>query len=87
MTITWEEMVALEPGLGQLLATVSKAKLAKGQCKDDIWYGIWGYKRTLVKLAGNGARVEALRSSQAYDAAYEKLYSSLPKCECCGNTA
>lgn len=89
MTITWEEMIALEPGLSQLLVTISKAKLDEDECKDDLWYGPGGFKEKLLALVGRHAysAPDALTNTEAYDIAYEKLYGSLPKCECCRQAA
>jgi hypothetical protein len=81
--MTWEEMIALEPGLSQLLAIVSQAHLSEGQCKDDLWYGPGGFKESLLELAGAGARVPSLGSINAYNTTYDKMYGGLPKCECC----
>ena len=43
----------------------------------------WGFKRQLSALVGFDAQKKALRSSEAYDIAYEHLYELLPSCRHC----
>jgi hypothetical protein len=51
-------------------------------CANDIWYD--EIKPVLVKLVGWSARNPALRTTEAYDVAYQYLYNLLPDCRDCG---
>lgn len=55
-------------------------------CANAIWYGYGGYvgiKPRLRTLVGWYARHPALRSREAYDLAYRRLYDGLPGCRNC----
>lgn len=77
--MTWKELCELEPSLKELY---SEARAVKATdecfCANRLWYS--RFKPRLVKLAGWGARDIKLRSSGAYDTAYEKIYRALPDC-------
>lgn len=47
----------------------------------DYWH--FGIKDRVVELAGDHARNPHLRSSEAYDLAYEQIYQALPDCRRC----
>jgi hypothetical protein len=86
-TLTFEELVKLEPRLMVLMAEIRKVSSA-GQpnfCANAIWYGYKdpanSFKRRMSDLVGIHAhQTGILESSAAYDVAYAALYSALPSC-------
>jgi hypothetical protein len=81
----WSNMVAVEPELARLEADIirlaQKTRTDPQFSANDHWYGRdgAGFKDVLVRLVGYAAGVrEPLRTSQAYDFAYQRLYNLLP---------
>jgi hypothetical protein len=56
---------------------------AARECANFWWYRPGGLKERMSALVGYGARDERLRSSAAYDVAYDHLYRLLPDCRGC----
>ena len=89
--ITWSLLCDLEPRLIHLLAKVREIEDDKRKpsfCANSIWYGEYGQegiKPRLVQLVGWQAMGSdpRLKTTQAYDLAYEKLYNLLPPCRNC----
>lgn len=85
----WGDLVRAEPELGNLeLAIKSVRPNDKRFCANAVWYGYgpWahrGFKARMQRLAGWDARNPALRTQEAYDLAYDHLYSLLPDCRGC----
>ncbi len=86
---TWAQLVRQEPLLAGLEVSIRQVK-PEGRyfCANRCWYGFgsWqgrGFKARLERLVGWGARNPALRTSDAYDAAYQHLYNLLPDCRQC----
>lgn len=75
-------LIALEPGLRSLLALVSEearfAQCEPDYCANGCWYQ--HIKPKLVRLVGHLASRPELRSSAAYDIAYQGLYRLIPDC-------
>jgi hypothetical protein len=81
--MTWAQMVRIEPKLKTLLMKARSCKSTKNFCANRIWYGnttTCGLKGELVHLVGWSARDARLRTSEAYDLAYSKIYNALPDC-------
>jgi len=89
--ITWSLLCDLEPRLIHLLAKVRGIEDDKRKpsfCANSIWYGEYGQegiKPRLVQLVGWQAMGSdpRLKTTQAYDLAYKKLYNLLPPCRNC----
>ena len=91
--LTWAELVEREPALGQLereMRAFRRTPRGDDFCANARWYGYGrfrgiGYKPRLVELVGMCARSDdpALRTSDAYDLAYRRLYDLLPDCQQC----
>jgi hypothetical protein len=86
--ITWEEMTRLEPRLETLYRRVCTIKDPGGSafCANACWYGYGGHpslKEPMTHLVGFDARNPQLRTMEAYNLAYQKLYSALPDCRNC----
>jgi hypothetical protein len=85
--LTFEELCEMEPRL-QLLLAAAEAHHKNREpvfCANAVWYGYPGFrpgiKDRLCKLAGWLAeRAGDLNSPEAYDLAYQTLYSALPDC-------
>ena len=92
--LTWAALVEREPALGQLereMRAFRRTPLGDDFCANARWYGYgrfrgMGYKPRLVALVGMCARSDDpdLRTSDAYDTAYRRLYGLLPDCRDCG---
>ena len=90
-TITWKELIALEPRLLALYKeakTISDDKPTPSFCPNRVWYGRGheaGLKEKLCSLVGHHATESnrRLRTSRAYDVAYRKVYDALPACRHC----
>ncbi|BAH74204.1 hypothetical protein [Solidesulfovibrio magneticus] len=85
--ISWEELVEIEPDLRWMLQAIKLIRRPKAPasfCANRIWYCC--FKPRLLQLVGHSCRRKnsALRSSAAYDTAYQKLYNALPDCRNCG---
>jgi len=83
--LTWKELTAAEPRLVALLKEARAVKDNGGPsfCANKVWYRPGGLKSRLVELVGWGARDPKLRSVEAYDLAYTKVYGVLPDCRNC----
>jgi hypothetical protein len=87
----WEELVAVEPRLKDLLIEAQQAEHLflsdPNFCANDYWYHWDGGLRNRMKaLVGFEAPTAPpmLRTTQAYDVAYKTLYEALPPCrDCC----
>jgi hypothetical protein len=85
---TFDELVALEPRLADLLAEAQDyhAKRPRGFCANAVWYGYPGHrpglKKRLSELVGfTSGHGGVLGSSAAYDVAYKATYQALPNCK------
>lgn len=94
---TWDDLVAREPQLDDLLAD---AKAVRYCCWSCAWYGrpasdrapkLPGLKKRLVHLVGWSSRHEnpGIRESAVYDKAYFTVISAIPegtahRCRWCG---
>jgi hypothetical protein len=91
MTITFKELVELEPRLGELLKQIKAEGIVTTyrECWLQRWYGVGGdrqgYKQKMMKLVGwtREDRNPKLINSEAYDIAYRTLSEALPACETC----
>jgi len=81
---TWQEMVRLEPRLKDLYDEARTIKDEGGRyfCANEVWFT--EFKPVLRHLVGWWSKKPDLRSSQAYDSAYQKIYQTLPGCRNCG---
>lgn len=78
-TTRFDEMCEIEP---ELRALQQEAQAVEGGgdafCANEAWYA--ELKPQVEKLAGWGARNEALRTSGDYEAACQAVYDQLPEC-------
>lgn len=88
MEITWRLLVKLEPGLNELYKEAKSIKPEPGKvfCANVVWYaespGGRDMKQRLCRLVGWDRRGDGiLGTSEAYDVAYDKIYSALPDCQ------
>ena len=81
--LDWEDLVAIEPGLDQLLTEIRRLKDPGGPyfCAEKLWHGC--YKSRLAFLAGFHARNPRLRSMRCYDIGFEVVYGAMPQCRGC----
>jgi hypothetical protein len=79
----WEDLVAIEPGLGRLYADVRRIRDPGIGCfcVEALWQR--QLKARLAFLVGFRARNTRLRSMAAYDVAFEKIYNAMPPCRGC----
>jgi hypothetical protein len=88
--LTWRDMAKTEPRLQKLYADIRMVKDDKTRatfCANSVWYGYAGhtsFKERMSCLVGFQAANPALRTMDVYDAAYQKLYDTLPNCRNCG---
>ncbi len=87
---TWDELIAIEPGLAALLAEVRRERPGRRYCANARWFGHAphrgeGFKPRMERLVGWRAEGgdPRLRTAAAYDAAYRTLYDALPGCRGC----
>ncbi len=88
---TWEDLSAREPRLTQLRRAVEQVS-ARGNprfCANAVWYGYAGgpnFRGQVIRLVGwlADSADPVIRSSDAYDVAYQTLYARLPDCRNCG---
>ncbi len=89
---TWAQLVASEPRLGALLAEARDGqRVDRGRyCANEAYFGYGrcrggGIKPRLGRLVGWYAESDdpALRTSDAYDAAYHAIYDAPPACRGC----
>jgi hypothetical protein len=84
-TLTWRTLIELEP---RLTALYRRAKAVRDQhgpsfCANAVWYGHLGLKNQLVMLVGWEGPTDGnkqLRTEEAYNLAYQKIYDPLPSC-------
>ncbi|MDP9472214.1 MAG: hypothetical protein M3Q71_16370 [Chloroflexota bacterium] len=87
---TWDDLAAREPRLADLRIAAERIRDVDARfCANAAWYGYagqLGLKPRLLRLVGWGAQNQdpVLRSSDAYDVAYQTLYALLPDCRGCG---
>ena len=86
-SLTWNDLVRLEPGLQQLLSEALSIKddgTAASFCANRQWYR-GGLRARLVSLVGWYAQSGKpdLMTCDAYLLAYETVYSALPDCRSC----
>ena len=80
--ITWQEIIEIEPRIKELYEIAkneNRPDLPDDYCANAIFYR--QLKPEIVELVGWGARKEELRTSRAYDEAYEKILDALPACQ------
>ncbi len=85
---TFDELVALEPRLADLLAEAQAyhANRPRGFCANAVWYGYPGHqpglKKRLAELVGfTSGREGVLGGSAGYEVAYRTIYRGLPNCK------
>lgn len=90
---TWEQLVAAEPRLGEVMTTARATRRATPfrYCANEAWFGYGphrgkGIKPLLDHLVGWHAESAdpLLGTSAAYDVAYQAIYRALPDCRGCG---
>lgn len=84
--LTWRELVRREPRLAELLREAKAVDDSDPHfCANLVWYGRGGLKERLCRLVGWEAEKDdpVLRTPEAYDLAYEKIYNALPDCRDC----
>ena len=85
--ITWDEIVRRAPILGALYKIARNFKTYPGYDKLDVWYGFdgrLGFKPILVEVVGVAVNHDSvLRTSEAYDIAYQKIFGALPEFSPC----
>jgi hypothetical protein len=83
LDLPFRELCRREPRLATLERDVRSVTDNGGAwfCANDWWYG--RFKPRLVKLVGFGADEPELRTTEAYDVAYDALYEQLPDCRSC----
>lgn len=83
------DLVPKEPRLLDLYATAASTcddGRKPSFCANSVWYGNFGWpgiKPELTYLVGWSAENTALRSRDAYEAAYHTIYETLPGCRNC----
>jgi hypothetical protein len=76
--MTFAELASIEPQLATLLKEARRVEPSDTFCANAVWYR--QFKPRLLSLAGWEAENPILRSSEAYDVAYETIYEALPDC-------
>jgi hypothetical protein len=93
LALDWQEMVRLEPALGDLLAEVKAIKDDGSRpsfCRDALYLpahpGEVGLKCRITELVGWSSRNRGslLGTSEAYDIALRVIIGALPPCRNCG---
>jgi hypothetical protein len=78
--VTFEQLVKIEPRLKDLQ---SQAEQIDGSnpdfCANEVWYR--ALKPILLNLVGWEAAHPLLKSKEAYDCAYQRIYERLPNCK------
>lgn len=84
----WRKLVDLEPRLLELAKRALEADATREDfCANAVWHGYGGHrglKPPLAELVGWGAAIYApplLKTSRAYDVAYETGCQALPDCK------
>lgn len=73
------KLCAVEPRLWSLYRKAKREKPGPGFCANRVWYVT--LKPQLVQLVGWHAERPELRTSHAYDLAYDTIYEALPDCQ------
>ena len=94
-SLTWDELVTIEPRLKALLMYSTCVKDPGGDyfCANEIWYNL--LKPQMVKLVGWGREwhpnpimiknaADIMKEGRVYDLVYHKIYDTLPGCRNCG---
>lgn len=80
----FKAIARIEPALIELERKVrdhAKANAgAEAYCANENWYGPRNFRAAVVRLVGWEATNPMLRNPNAYDVAYDYLYSLLPDC-------
>ena len=81
---TWAELVEAEPELAFLEDTVKAISADESGtfCANRTW--VEEIKPMLNALVGFTARNADLRTSEAWETAFRRLYHQLPACRACG---
>jgi hypothetical protein len=90
-TLTWKELTRLEPRLEALYHKAKNVKddrMREAFCANCCWYGYGryegeGFKPQLLHLVGFQCDIPELKTMQAYDLAYRRIYDVLPPCRNC----
>lgn len=80
----WRVSCSLEPRLQELWEEAEQYQELDEDgpfCANRIWYG--QMRRQMIRLVGHGASHPYLKSSKAYQVAYDKIYNTLPNCRGC----
>jgi hypothetical protein len=83
--MNWSHIARVEPRLQNLLYEIKAVKDDKSKpsfCANAVWYGD-GFRKRCIRLVGWKSDKPILRTQQAYDLVYDKLYSALPDCRNC----
>jgi hypothetical protein len=86
--ITWKQIIEIEPRLAKLYTEACAVKDRGGNsfCANNVWYGYGnniGFKGRVYHLVGFAAKDDRIKTMEAYDVAYEKIYEALPNCRNC----
>lgn len=76
--LTWRQIEAIEPRLARLYVEAKAVRASKNFCANEIWYR--SMRPRLVRLVGWDAGDKRLKTQEAYDLAYRKIYEALPDC-------
>src|SRR5687767_12705993 len=88
-SLTWQDLAALEPRLGDLHA---RARSTRGLCEVCAFFGRWedgrymsGLKADVVRLVGYASEHpdRRLHMRAAYDIAYHRVLRAIPSCPRC----
>lgn len=85
--LTWEKLVEAQPLLKELYDDAGAVKDTGGRsfCANRIWYQ-GGLRNRLIEIVGwmaPKALPDFVRTQEAYDLAYQKVYKVLPYCRNC----
>ncbi|KUK52543.1 MAG: hypothetical protein XD78_1902 [Desulfotomaculum sp. 46_296] len=77
--MTFNELTKIEPRLEQLYQEARQIDgSGKHFCANHIWYE--EFKPRLLSMVGTGAARAELRTVEAYNCAYRRIYEALPDC-------
>lgn len=91
--LIWADLVKIEPALLDLAKeAMAYKKASRGKdyvCANDRWYGQgeWngrGLREQIISLVGWLSENPELKTTEAYDFAYQYIYCLLPDCRNCG---
>lgn len=80
----WQALITTEPRLRDLYneaKAIQDDSNRKVFCANDVWYT--RFKPRLLQLVGWEVKDPRLKTQEAYDTAYEKIYDALPNCRNC----